>query len=66
MKIIKIEDVPEVSRKCFTCEHKFIKRAELFTDPVLKGDYCTKCGIILEGVEITLPVDYASNYNPLN
>ena len=50
------KDVPEVSRKAFTCRHDFKIFDELDKESI--DVYCNKCGTTVDGAKIIPPVAY--------
>ena len=51
------KDVPEVSRKAFTCRHDFKIFDELDEESI--AVYCNKCGTTIDGAKLILPAAYA-------
>ena len=51
------KDVPEVSRKAFTCRHDFKIFDELDEESI--AVYCNKCGTTIDGAKLMLPAAYA-------
>mgnify|MGYP001566107963 CR=1 FL=1 len=56
------KDVPEVSRKAFTCRHDFKIFDELDEESI--AVYCNKCGTTIDGAKLMLPAVYASGQEP--